>query len=202
MNEHTHRIARGMTLIELLVAIAITLLLLPVIYLSIQALYDTHATTLARAFAVVEATDAMQEIVRDVRGAVFAENGALPLVDIATSSLTLYADADLDGTVERVRYFLDGTVLWRGIIEPTSTSSYPEANESVDELASGMRNAANSTSVFHYYSATSSEITSMSQVLDVRRVEIFLQVEGRFGQQQHTIELRSSASIRNLKDQY
>jgi len=126
---------RGYTLIEMLVVIAIIGIIMPAIYLAINALYETHAYTLTRSFALTEATKGVREVIRDVRSAVYAENGALPLVEIGTSTLTMYTDTDFDGRVERVRYFLNGTDVQKGIIEPTSTSSYPVSTEVVETMA-------------------------------------------------------------------
>lgn len=193
---------RGFTLIELLVAIAIIGIILPALYGTILSLYETHAYTLSRALALSGTTKAVKEMVRDVRSAVYAENGALPIATIATSTFILYVDTDFDGRVERVRYFLDGDVVRKGIVEPSATSSYDVGTESVDELATGIINGDDATPLFRYYTATSTEITSPTATLDVRRVEIRLRAESSFGRETGQVELQSSASIRNLKDQY
>jgi prepilin-type N-terminal cleavage/methylation domain-containing protein len=192
----------GFTLLELLVAIAITLIIIPAMYASIDALYTSHASTIARALALTEASKGLETIVGDIRSASYADDGSLPLVAIATSSLTLYTDTDLDGRVERVRYFLSGDSLQKGVIEPTSTSSYPLGTETVSTLSSHIINAASSTPVFRYYSATSTEITTSAGTLDVRRVDVLLRAQSTFRHKVATVELESSASIRNLKDAY
>ncbi len=192
----------GYTLVELLVAIAIILLIIPVLYASIETVYSSHARTIARAFALIEASHGVETIVRDVRAAVYAEDGSLPLVSIGTSSLTLFADTDYDGRVERVRYFLASSTLSKGTIEPTSTSSYPTASETVTTVARGITNSASSSPLFRYYSATSSPIVSASSSLLVRRIEVEVIAQARFRRELATTTLQSSASIRNLKDQY
>lgn len=192
----------GYTLIEMLVVIAIIGIIIPVLFNSINTLYSTHARTLSRAMALIEATDGVKEVVRDVRAAVYAENGALPLVEIATSTLTLYSDTDYDGTVERVRYFLNGNTVQKGIIEPTATSSYPENTETIDTIVSEVANVDNSVPLFRYYTATSSEVTSSGNILNVRRVEVQFIGSSRFRSEQSEVAIRSSASIRNLKNVY
>lgn len=186
----------------MLVAVAIIGIVVPVLFNSIITLYDTHARTLSRALALVEATKGVKEVVRDVRAAVYAENGTLPLVDIATSTITLYSDTDYDGTVERVRYFLSGTSVQKGIIEPTATSSYPTNTETVETIVSEVANVTNGVPLFRYYSATSTEITTSSRMLDVRRVEVQFVGFSQFRSEQSEVAIRSSASIRNLKDVY
>ncbi len=192
----------GYTLIEMIVVIAIILIVTPVLFSSILSLYKTHAKTLSRAFALSQTTSGVKEIVRDVRSAVYAENGALPIVEIATSSLTLYTDTDMDSTVERVRYFLDDTTIKKGIIEPTATSSYPESNETIEDLSTSIVNNETNTPVFRYFDATSTEITSSSDILDVKRIEVNFIGSNRFSGETTEVQIKSSASIRNLKDLY
>ena len=192
----------GMTLIELLVAIGITLIIIPVLLSTIQSLYRNHAQTLARALVLSSTTDGVKEVVRDVRGAVYSEQGSLPLVTIGTSTLTLYTDTDYDGRVERVRYVLSGTTLEKRVIEPTATSSYPTASESTSILTRNVTNNADGVPVFRYYTSTSTEITTQARILDVRRVEVTIHAEARSSREVGTIILTSSASIRNLKDTY
>src|SRR3970040_2041150 len=65
-----------------------------------------------------------------------AENGAYPLAQADAQTVTFYSDIDGDGTFERVRYFLDGTTLRRGVIEQTTTQpvTYPPASEIVADV--------------------------------------------------------------------
>jgi prepilin-type N-terminal cleavage/methylation domain-containing protein len=193
---------RGFTLIEMLVVIGIIGIILPVLVGSIASLYSTHGRTLARALALSEATKGTREIVRDVRAAVYAEDGALPIVSIATSSFTFFVDTDFDGRVERVRYTLNGTSIEKGVIEPTASATYPVGSETVRVLVRDIVNSASSTPVFRYFSATSTEITTSAQALMIRRVEVQLVGSPTAGKQANRISVHSSASIRNLKDTY
>jgi prepilin-type N-terminal cleavage/methylation domain-containing protein len=192
---------RGMTLVELLVAIAIIGIVLPSLYMGIQSLYETHSYTLSRALALSKTTGVLKDIVRDIRASVYSEDGELPLDLIATSSLTLYADTDFDGRVEKVRYFLDNTTLRKGVVEPSSTSSY-DGTEVVFEMANNIVNTANNVDLFRYYTATGTEVFNQADILDVKRVDVYLEAEQRFGVKSGGVSLRSSASVRNLKDKY
>jgi len=198
----TPRKENGMTLVELLVAIAITLLIVPVLYTSIDVLYRDHARTFARAIAMTHATEGLSEMVRDVRAAVYGEDGSLPLITIGTSTVAFYTDTDLDGDVERVRYSLTGTTLQKGVVEPTATSSYPLGTETVTNLITNVTNNTGSSTLFTYYTATSSPITTQARILDVRRVTISLEVEIPYSRATGSVLMRSSASIRNLKNTY
>ncbi len=192
----------GYTLVEMLVVVAILLIIVPVLFASINSLYKTHSRTLSRAFALVGTTNSVKEITRGIRAASYAENGAVPIVSIATSSLIMYTDSDYDGKVERVRYYLDNTTIWKGTIEPTATSSYPENTEVITKLTDNIINNETNTAVFKYYTSTSTEITSTSNILNIRRVSVTLIGSYKFSNEKSEIKIKSSASIRNLKNIY
>ncbi|MBP9750111.1 MAG: prepilin-type N-terminal cleavage/methylation domain-containing protein, partial [Candidatus Pacebacteria bacterium] len=199
---HLSVCSRGFTLMELLVVIAIILIITPVLYASIDSLYDSHAYSLAGSFALMHASKGTENIIRDVRSAVYAEDGSLPIVAYATSSLTFYSDTDSDGRVEQVRYYLDGSVLHKGVVEPTSTSSYPIDTEVVTPLASHITNGETQTPLFRYFTSTSTEIVADDQTLDIRRVEVTVQARASFRVRTRDVSISSSASIRNLKNTY
>jgi type II secretory pathway pseudopilin PulG len=188
--------------VELLVALAIMTLIIPVMYATLQTMYRSHASALARSLALTAGTNATEEIVRDVRGAVYGEDGSLPVAAIATSSVTLYADTDLDGAVERVRYTLVGTTLEKGVIEPTVTSSYPQGNETTSDLVTGVTNVRNGVPLFRYYAADGTELAAASDTMDVRRIVVTMDTEVRFFTATEAVESRSGAAIRNLKENY
>ncbi len=202
MHSSQRKGARAYTLIEVLVVIAIILLILPVLYASIDALYDAHATSFATSLALTNATKATDAIIRDVRSSVYGEDGSLPIVSFGTSSVTFFTDTDMDGRVERVRYFLTDTTLSKGVIEPTSTSSYPLGTEVIAVLGENIMNGETATPLFRYYSATSTEITTTSNILSIRRIETTIQARSIFRLQTRDVSVTSSASIRNLKNTY
>jgi len=114
----------------------------------------------------------------------------------------LYSDTDYDGDVERIRYFLNGSAFTKGVIEPTSTSSYPASTETLRVIVHNTTNTDTNTPLFRYFNATGTQVTLASKILEVRRVEVQLIGSTRFGIETSEVRLRSSASIRNLKETY
>jgi prepilin-type N-terminal cleavage/methylation domain-containing protein len=205
MAHHTqreHSRARGYTLIEMLVVIAIISIVMPTLLTVIIALYREHHAVFSEALAVTKATDALGSMVRDIRSATYGADGSLPIAAIAPDSLAMFTDTDGDGSIEHVRYFLDGTTIKRGTIEPTATATYPPADETVETLATDIVNDSTGTPLFRFYSATSSEITTTSRMLDIRRIEVRVIAQVSFIHQATPVTLHSSASIRNLKEDY
>ncbi len=191
--------SKGFSLVEMLISIAIMALLTVMVTGSIIYLYRTNATNISQAVSLNAANKALRSMVGEVRGVMYAEDGSYPLVTIATSTLTFYADVDQDGRAERVRYFVSGTTLKRGVIEPTASSSYPAGSEVVATTTVGLHNVAKGVPLFRYFGADGVEITGQSDMLKVRLVRIEVLVNTDTKSLIQAIDIHSEAALRNLK---
>jgi type II secretory pathway pseudopilin PulG len=110
--QHKNKInggASAFTLVEALVTILIFSVIFGLITTFIVFSYRTQGYIDQQAKAVDEARRGVEVMVRDVRGAVTAANGAYPIERADDKQFVFYSDIDNDGKIERVRYFL-GTV--------------------------------------------------------------------------------------------
>lgn len=79
-----------------------------------------------------------------------ASNGGYPIESATETSFVFFSDLEGDGLFERVRYYLDGTTLKRGVIKPTGNPLvYLLANEQIREVAHNIVN--NPLVIFSYY---------------------------------------------------
>src|SRR5260221_1251380 len=141
---------QGFTLIEILIVGGITVVLAGGL-LSLQyILGQTQVAVLRNYTSVEEANDNISTMVRELRNLQAADNGAYPLDRALDSESLFYSDYDFDGQTERVRYFLSGTELIKGVTEPTGFPvTYPTAQEKVKVVAEDVRNGT--TPIFYYY---------------------------------------------------
>lgn len=191
---------RGLTLIEALVTVAIISLATIAVAGAVVFFYRTNAYTMEQSVAINEARRGIDEAVRNVREATYAETGSYPVESAATDSFTFYSDIDKDMDVERVRLFLDGTTFKRGVTKPAGTPvTYSGQPENVDLLAQDVRNGAENVDVFSYVNATGTPVTDLSSITDISYVNITLVVNVNPSKLPRSFTLTSSATMRNLR---
>lgn len=191
---------KGFTLIETIVVVAIFSLVMLAIASSIVFFYRTNASALEQAFAIQSAQKGIDVLVRDIREAIYSDEGSYPVVSIATSSFSFYSDIDRDDSVELTRYYIDGEDLIKGTINATSgIPVYDPANETFEIISDHVRNWEQDVSVFRYFDDTGTEILDFGDITDVAFVEVTLIVNINPSRLPNEFTLRSSATLRNLK---
>lgn len=141
---------RGMTLIELLIAVAITAGALAVVTFFAIDLSNFGINLGDRLENERELELTLRTMTSELRSMGPGGNGAYPIAQASSSSFTFFSDIDADGAFEQVRYFSNGTTLQKGVTEPTSTTpvTYPPSDEIIRDV---VHNITNANSIFTYY---------------------------------------------------
>lgn len=192
------RYTRGVTFVETLVWIAVFTIVMTAIVTTLLSFYRTNRYTLEQADAVTSAQRALEQSVRTIREGAYSSQGAFPIVAIAANSFTFYADIDDDPLIERVRYFLSGTYLMRGVLEPSGNPPDYTGTETTSVIAEYVRNIDQGITTFRYYDEIGSEITNYANWTAVRFVSVNLAVNVNPAVLPNQLVLNSSAAIRNL----
>lgn len=192
----------GMTLVEVIVVTALFALIILAIGDTIASFYRYHSYTISQSYQVSHARRGIEAMVRDIREMTFADNGTFPLSTMNNNSIGFYSDIDRDDSVEYVTYTLSGTVLTKNVFNATGTPatynlSTPDDTYIISEYVQNINQA---TSTFRYFTNTNTPITSTSTVTDVQYVEVQLIVNIDPIRDPGEFTLRSSASLRNLKN--
>jgi len=190
--------SRGVTFIETLVWISVFTLTMVALTTTLLSFYRTNRYTLEQAEAVTSAQRALEQVVRTVREAAYSSQGAFPVVSIAENDFVFYADVDNDALIERVHYYLSGTNLMRGVLDPTGNPPDYVGVETVSVIAQHVRNTAQGITTFRYYDEIGSEITNYTNWTAVRFVRVELGVNVNVAALPNQLTLSSSAAIRNL----
>lgn len=196
MKSHT----QGMMFVEVVVWIGIMVMITSVMTLAIINIYKSSSYTFSRAEAVYSARRGLEEVSQLVREATYSDSGGYPIIAIATSTMTIYADYDNDGSAERVRIYLDGDTLNRGVIEPAGIPAVYTGAEATSTIVHNIQNITASRNMFTYYDRSGAEVTDFDAVLEPVFVDVALVANTGRNAYVSDYELRGSAFMRNLKN--
>lgn len=189
---------KGMTLIETIVWVAVLIFVFEALGSTLLFFYKTNRYAIEQATAVTSGQKGLEQMVKVIREGAYSSQGAFPIVSIAANDIVFYADTDSDALIERVHYYLQGTNLMRGVVEPTGNPPDYVTSEAVTQVAEYVRNASLGTAVFRYYDEIGSEITTYTNWANVRFVKVTLIVNVDANTLPNQLTLSSSAAVRNL----
>lgn len=193
----------GFSVIEVLVSVFVLILIGLAVYSFQKNVFSLNRIIPQNLTAQDEARKALKSMSAEIRTASPSNLGAYALSETATSSFTFYSNVDGDSFKERVRYFVAGATLKKGVIKPSGTPlTYNPANEIVSELVHDTANAA--TSTFSYYDAgydgTTQPLTEPIDISKVRLVKITIVIDRNPQAPPAPLTLTTQISMRNLKD--
>lgn len=141
---------RGFTLLEIIVVMGILFGIMFVVVrfgLDIASFGGFLGENLS---STQELQQTFKVIKTEIRSMGPASNGGYPIESAANGSFVFYSDTDGDGLFERVRYYLEGNILKKGITKPTGNPlTYLPANEQIRELVHNI--VTGSPPVFSYF---------------------------------------------------
>lgn len=201
----THRHSqRGMTLIELIVTLGIIMIVLPATMNFLVSAYRHSYGVDSRSSSQGIGRRAMTTMVTELRQATTGGNGAYAIINAGAQDIAFYANIDADDDVEYVHYFLDGTELKRGVIEPSGDPPNYTGAEDVRVIAQDIRNG--SDPIFTYYdeSYTGTEDPLAQDVNEslVRYVRFTLTIDDDPDRDPGAFTLTSAAQLRSLKENF
>lgn len=194
---------RGMTLVEVIVTVALFAILMLVVTNSIHQMYRYNAYTFAQAYQVQNARLGMQAFIRDVREMTFADDGTFPLAVMEPHRIAFYSDIDRDDSVEYVEFAYNGsTTIVKSLYNATGSPPVYDTSspDEVIVLSRYVQNDLQATSTFFYYDNTGTQVTDSSSITDVRYVEAQIIVNIDPVRDPGQYMLRSSAALRNVKE--
>lgn len=145
----------------------------------------------------------LTKIVPELRAMRQSDVGNYPIELADQSDLTFYSDIDKDSLSERVRYFVSGTILKKGVITPTgSPLQYEIGNEIVSDVISGLA----TSSVFSYfdsaYTGTGTPMVLPINIPDVRMIKTTLTIDKNPQVEPGPFTLSRQVTIRNLRSNF
>ena len=157
---------KSFTLIESLVYIAIFTIVIIAIYQFAISFYNSNTFLLQQTRAISEGRTILSEMSREIKEMVNSENGDYPISNANVNNVIFYSDIDKDNNIEEIRWFLQGNILSKGIIET------PGGNEIVTAHSENIRN----NQIFTYYNSSNQLVPDLNILTDISLIEINLQV--------------------------
>lgn len=193
----------GLTLMELLVTIAIFTLIMGVVIKFASDIFHYEDIFSSGLTAYDEARKVLQPVASEIRSASPSSLGAYPIEVANDSSFVFFADIDDDGLKEKIRYYLSGNILMKGVIIPSGNPlQYLSEDETTTEIIHGVVNGL--TPIFTYYdtnyTGNTAPLSSPVSVLSVRLIKITLIVDDNINKPPGAVTVSTQVSIRNLKD--
>ena len=192
---------KGFTLVEIIFGISIFILILLAITLFSRNIWVYNSFISSGLSDTDDGRKAIKSMTAEIRTASAASNGSYAVNQATATSFIFYSDIYDNGLKERVRYFLNGSLLQKGVTIPTgSPLGYDLAIEKITTLLTNVT----STSIFNYYNAnydgTTAALSFPVDVSQVRLVKITVTVDKDPNKPPAPTTFSTQVSIRNLKD--
>lgn len=197
----TPRSEQGLTIIEILVVISISLAMIVSLIRFIGTGFPISKITYLQTRSTETARLQLKRLALGIRELRQSDSGDYALEEALPQRIIFYANIDGDALTERVRYELTGTDLVRGVIKPQGNPLvYPAGQETTTVVARYIRNGT--TPLFVYYGGdypANSTPLAPTDVTEVKYIEFTLTIDVDSALAPPATTVRSQVQLRNLK---
>lgn len=195
---------KGFTLTELIVGLAIFSLITIAMSTYQRDVFYFNSTIQSGLRVQLDARHVVKTMVSELRKTTTSATGSFSVESAATTSLVFYSDINSDGKIDRVRYFLSGSVLKKGVVVPTGTPyTYNLGSEVVTNLVSNIVSSS-TLPIFQYYPSsydgTTQPLTYPINISTIRLVRVNVIIDTDPNRSPTPMIVTSTVSLRNLKD--
>jgi hypothetical protein len=200
MIKNLNRDNKGFTLMEVVFIMVITVMVVYVTSTFIVRGFRSSVFAEEQNIAIRNARKINQLMVNEIREGIRSEAGDYILDTTDPQEFIFYGDIDKDSNVEKIRYFLDNSVLKRGVTKPSgSPVEYVALDEVITEVAYYVNNQ--SEPIFTYYDRNNTLISDPpSGKTRVKLINISLKINVTPTVAPNDYYVEMDAQLRNLKD--
>ena len=205
MDKNKHFEQKGFTLIEIVVALAIFAVLIFGVATMLNDIFVNSNQQLASMSNIDQARSALSIFTNEIRDAATGSDGSYPLNQAGDFQIIFYSNfGTTSSTVERIRYYISGDTLYKGVVLPTGNPlSYILSSESVSPVITGI--SVGTAPVFYYYDGNYNGGTSaLSQPVNINQVRFvkinFMVFNKITPNDTSTFPVAAGAAIRSVKD--
>lgn len=204
MRYNQYMMQKGMTLVEVLIALAVFVVIMIAIGTFEANIFSYNSSISGSLNATQNAQIILKTILKEIREMAPGANGSYSIANVGSTTLSFFSDSDNDGKTEKITYSLNGTSLYRAMIQPSGNPPlYSYANQATTTIMTDVRNGV-SLPVFEYfdtnYNGTSSPLVLPTLTTAIRLIKINLAVDIDVNRAPVTVIYTVQASLRNIKD--
>lgn len=195
---------KGITLIETVIALGIFVIIVVTWNSIIIQSYRSAEFGRQQQDAIREAQNGIEMMTQELREASTGENGAYALDTADDNQIIFYSDIDKDIYTERVRYWIDGNALKKGITEPSGDPLDYNLNDEQIKIISNFVNNG-SLPLFTYYNENypydtiNNPLPAPARLIDTKLIHIFLRINIDPSKAPADFDVESDVQLRNLK---
>jgi Tfp pilus assembly protein PilW len=196
----------GLTLMEILVSLGIFLLINALIWMFVKQSYFFQSFVFEQTTSINEAQRGVETMIKEIREAVPGDTGAYPIEKADKFELIFFSDYDRDVSVERIRYYLNGSDFIKAVTEASGTPlQYLPQNEVATILSRYVRNTGEEP-VFAYFNGDypndteHNPLTTPADPVVLKLIHVHLEINAIPDKAPKEFNLESDVQVRNLKD--
>ncbi len=198
---------QGFTILEVLIS-GFMIVVLGMGLLGLQFIIgESQLSSIDSFIEVDESTAAVSTLAREIRTAQKGENGSFQFTNASSQEITFFSDLDVDGRIEQIRYYLEGTTLKKDVIDPQgSPITYPTEQKITTIITQNIRNG--STPIFSYFNedwpndTSNNPLPTPADLDSIKMVHIYVRVNPRAADPDNDYVLESQAQVRTLKENF
>jgi len=203
MMKDCYKNKKAFTLLEMLVALGIFAIISTIVVWIMITSFRSNAIIWEQLKTQNEGRRALQEVIDDVRRAEESSIGSYTVDSASEYEFSFFANIDDDSLREKVRFFIDGTTLKKGVTNVEGNPLNYNGEENIVEIAHDAVNIAKNAPLFLYYdqdySGTENALDFPVNITDIRVVRIQLELEKDPTATPVPLHVEGVVSIRNLK---
>lgn len=195
--------SRGFTIIELMVVIAVSGILMLVIANMLVVVFSGSNQQFLAMTNVDQSVLVATKFTNDLRNATNGADGSFPLYLADNNQIIFYSNSGGATNPNRIRYYLSGTTLYRGVVVPTgSPLAYNLSSEKITAVQTDVVN--NPSVIFTYfagdYSGSGNALSQPVNINNVKYIKMSLTILKQTQQgSASTFSVTAGGVIRNLK---
>jgi prepilin-type N-terminal cleavage/methylation domain-containing protein len=195
---------KGFSLAEILISVSILAVLAFTVATFQKDVFSLNTNLQSSLNAQLEARHLIKTIISELRKTTTSANGTYPIELASSTGITFYADVGNNGSIDKVRYYLSGKTIKKGVITPTGNPAVYNAGSEVTTTLLNYVVASSTKPIFQYYTSayagTTSPLTIPPDISTIRLIKITVIIDTDPNRSPTPIIATSQVNLRNLKD--